>query len=60
MMNTRGLMELVVINVGLDLGVISQPMFTILVLMAIVSTVITTPALRFYLPRAGIALPLRH
>jgi Kef-type K+ transport system membrane component KefB len=57
MMNTRGLMELVVINVGLDLGVISQQMFTILVLMAIVSTVITTPALRFYLPRAGIAVP---
>jgi Kef-type K+ transport system membrane component KefB len=57
MMNTRGLMELVVINVGLDLGVISQQMFTILVLMALVSTVITTPALRFYLPRAGIALP---
>jgi Kef-type K+ transport system membrane component KefB len=54
MMNTRGLMELVVINVGLDLGVISQQMFSILVLMAIVSTVITTPALRFYLPRAGI------
>jgi Kef-type K+ transport system membrane component KefB len=57
MMNTRGLMELVVINVGLDLGVISQQMFTILVLMALVSTVITTPALRFYLPRAGIAVP---
>jgi Kef-type K+ transport system membrane component KefB len=58
MMNTRGLMELVVINVGLDLGVISHQMFTILVLMAIVSTVITTPALRFYLPRAGIAVPV--
>jgi len=60
MMNTRGLMELVVINVGLDLGVISQQMFTILVLMAVVSTVITTPALRFFLPRAGIALPARR
>jgi Kef-type K+ transport system membrane component KefB len=60
MMNTRGLMELVVINVGLDLGVISQQMFTILVLMALVSTVITTPALRLYLPRAGIALPARR
>jgi Kef-type K+ transport system membrane component KefB len=57
MMNTRGLMELVVVNVGLDLGVISQQMFTILVLMALVSTVITTPALRFYLPRAGILVP---
>ena len=60
MMNTRGLMELVVINVGLDLGVISQQMFTILVLMALISTVITTPALRFYLPRAGIALAARR
>jgi len=59
MMNTRGLMELVVINVGLDLGVISEQMFTILVIMAIVSTVITTPALRFYLPRAGITVPAR-
>jgi len=59
MMNTRGLMELIVINVGLDLGVISPKVFTMLVIMAIVSTVITTPALRYYLPRAGLgeALP---
>jgi Kef-type K+ transport system membrane component KefB len=60
MMNTRGLMELVVINVGLDLGVISREMFTILVIMAIVSTIITTPALRVYLPRVGIAVPARR
>jgi Kef-type K+ transport system membrane component KefB len=52
MMNTRGLMELIVINVGLDLGVISQKQFTMLVIMAIVSTVITTPALRHYMARA--------
>ena len=52
MMNTRALMELIVINVGFDLGVISQKMFTMLVLMAIFSTVITTPALRYYLSRA--------
>jgi hypothetical protein len=32
-------------------------MFTMLVIMAIVSTLITVPALRHYLPRAGIALP---
>jgi Kef-type K+ transport system membrane component KefB len=57
MMNTRGLMELVVINVGFDLGVISQQMFTILVLMALVSTIVTTPALRALLPRIGIAVP---
>ncbi|MFO1206768.1 MAG: cation:proton antiporter [Burkholderiales bacterium] len=52
MMNTRALMELVVINVGYQLGVISQPMFTILVIMAIFSTVLTTPALRHFLPRS--------
>lgn len=55
MMNTRALMELVVINVGFQLGVISQPMFTMLVIMAICSTVLTTPALRRYLPRARAA-----
>ena len=49
MMNTRALMELVVINVGYDLKVIPQSVFTMLVLMAIVSTVITTPALRRWL-----------
>jgi Kef-type K+ transport system membrane component KefB len=53
MMNTRGLMELIVVNVGLDLGVISPKVFTMLVIMALVSTLITTPALRYYLPRVG-------
>jgi Kef-type K+ transport system membrane component KefB len=57
MMNTRALMELIVINVGYDLGVISQQMFTILVIMAIFSTVITTPLLRRWLPKIGIAVP---
>ena len=57
MMNTRALMELIVINVGYDLGVISQDMFTMLVLMAIVSTVVTTPGLRRWLPRMGHAVP---
>jgi Kef-type K+ transport system membrane component KefB len=54
MMNTRALMELIVLNVGLDLGVISQKQFTMLVIMAILSTVITTPVLRRYMARAGI------
>jgi Kef-type K+ transport system membrane component KefB len=49
MMNTRALMELVVINVGLDLGVIPPEVFTMLVIMAIGSTVVTTPALRIWL-----------
>jgi Kef-type K+ transport system membrane component KefB len=54
MMNTRALMELIVLNVGLDLGVISPKLFTMLVIMAIVSTIITTPALRYFMPRAGL------
>ncbi|OGU19625.1 MAG: sodium:proton antiporter [Hydrogenophilales bacterium RIFOXYD1_FULL_62_11] len=56
MMNTRALMELIVINVGFDLGVISQQVFTMLVLMAIFSTVITTPGLRKWLPKMGVAV----
>jgi Kef-type K+ transport system membrane component KefB len=55
MMNTRALMELIVINVGFDLGVISPQVFTMLVIMAVLSTVITTPGLRAWLPRAGFA-----
>jgi len=57
MMNTRALMELIVINVGYDLGAISQQLFTMLVIMAIFSTIITTPFLRVWLPRAGLQLP---
>lgn len=50
MMNTRALMELIVLNVGYDLGVIPAPVFTMLVIMAVVSTVITMPLLRRWLP----------
>ncbi len=60
MMNTLALMELIVINVGYDLGVISQQVFTMLVLMAIFSTVITTPGLRRWLPSLGIGIYARH
>jgi Kef-type K+ transport system membrane component KefB len=56
MMNTRALMELIVLNVGLDLGVITPKLFTMLVIMAVVSTIITTPALRYFMPRAGLKL----
>ncbi|HMZ12031.1 MAG TPA: cation:proton antiporter [Plasticicumulans sp.] len=54
MMNTRALMELIVLNVGYDLGVISPALFTMLVIMALASTVITTPALRHWLPGSGV------
>jgi Kef-type K+ transport system membrane component KefB len=47
LMNTRGLMELIVLNIGYDLGVFSSGMFTIMVLMALISTIITFPILDF-------------
>ena len=46
MMNTRALMELIVINVGFELGVIPRSVFFMLVFMAVVTTYITTPLLR--------------
>lgn len=46
LMNTRGLMELVVLNLGLDLRVLSPRLFTVLVVMAIVTTFATTPLLQ--------------
>ncbi|CAM4456501.1 cation:proton antiporter domain-containing protein [Corallococcus exiguus] len=46
LMNTRGLMELIVLNLGLDLGVISPTLFTMMVIMALVTTFMTTPFLR--------------
>ena len=45
-MNTRGLMELIVLNVGLDLGILSPKLFAMFVLMALATTLATGPALR--------------
>jgi Kef-type K+ transport system membrane component KefB len=45
LMNTRGLMGLVILSVGLDLGVVSPALFTMMVLMALVTTAMTTPLL---------------
>jgi Kef-type K+ transport system membrane component KefB len=45
LMNTRGLMELVVLNIGLDLGVLTPKVFTMMVIMALVTTFMTGPAL---------------
>lgn len=45
MMNTRALMELIVINVGYELGVIPKSVFCMLVMMAVLTTVMTTPIL---------------
>ncbi len=43
LMNTRGLMELIILNIGLDLGVISPVLFAMMVLMAIVTTIMLVP-----------------
>ena len=45
LMNTRGLMELVVLNIGYDLGILSPQVFAMMVLMAIVTSLLTNPAL---------------
>lgn len=47
LMNTRGLMGLIVLNIGLDLGVISPTLFAMMVLMALVTTLATTPVLHW-------------
>jgi len=63
LMNTRGLMELIVLNVGLDLGVLSPTLFAMLVIMAIVTTVATTPVLHALTEaseRAGMAQGFRN
>jgi Kef-type K+ transport system membrane component KefB len=50
LMNTRGLMELVVLNIGLDLGVISPTLFAMMVVMALATTMATSPVLRWLVP----------
>jgi len=45
MMNSRGLMALIAINVGFELGVVPRSLFSILVLMALITTALTTPLL---------------
>ena len=44
-MNTRGLMELVVLNIGYDLGILPERIFASMVLMALVTTCMTGPLL---------------
>jgi Kef-type K+ transport system membrane component KefB len=50
LMNTRGLTELVVLNIGRELGVLDGPLFTLLVVMAVVTTVATAPLLSLVKP----------
>ena len=55
LMNTRGLVELVVLNVGLDLGILTPALFTMFVLMALATTLMTSPILNLVLGGSAVA-----
>ena len=57
LMNTRGLTELIVLNIGLSFGVITPALFTMLVIMALVTTFMTGPALRLIDRRGEMTAP---
>jgi Kef-type K+ transport system membrane component KefB len=53
LMNSRGLMELIILNIGLERGVITPTLFTVMVLMAIVTTLMAMPAFNLAYGRAS-------
>ncbi|GAA3648392.1 hypothetical protein GCM10022237_05040 [Nocardioides ginsengisoli] len=55
LMNTRGLTELIILNVGLEKGLLSQQLFTMMVIMALVTTVMTGPLLGYVYPQRRVA-----
>ena len=55
LMNTRGLTELIILNVGLEKGLLSPDLFTLMVIMALVTTVMTGPLLGFTYPQRRVA-----
>jgi Kef-type K+ transport system membrane component KefB len=48
LMNTRGLVGLVILNVGLDVGILSPPLFSMMVCMALVTTFMATPLMDLF------------
>jgi Kef-type K+ transport system membrane component KefB len=61
LMNTRGLMELIALNIGYDLGILSPRIFTMLVIMAVLTTMLTGPLLTlFRTQKYGIAKDLQE
>jgi Kef-type K+ transport system membrane component KefB len=53
LMNTRGLMELIVLNIGLELGIISPALYSMMVLMALATTMMAAPILHWLLREPG-------
>jgi Kef-type K+ transport system membrane component KefB len=60
LMNARGLMELIVMKVGLDIGVIGPELFTMLLVMAILTTVMTSPLLTVFSRGSAAAAESNH
>lgn len=60
LMNTRGLTELIVLNLALENGVISEALFAMLVLMALVTTFMAGPALKLLDPRNELGAPIEE
>jgi K+:H+ antiporter len=56
LMNTRGLIELVILNIGLDIGVLTRPLFSMMVVMTVGTTVMTTPLLSWIYPHSRAVL----
>jgi Kef-type K+ transport systems, membrane components len=59
LMNTRGLMELIALNIGLDMKIISPDLFAAMVLMALATTMATSPLLSFFSREAHSSVPRR-
>jgi Kef-type K+ transport system membrane component KefB len=56
-MNARGLMELIIINIGLQRGIISKELFATLVIMAVITTLMASPIFDWLVPKSESALP---
>ena len=52
-LNARGAMELVIAAIGLSIGVLNEPSYAIIVLIAVITTVMAAPTLKFCIERAG-------
>jgi Kef-type K+ transport system membrane component KefB len=57
LMNARGLMELIIINIGLQRGIISKELFATLVIMAVITTLMASPIFDWLVPKSESALP---
>jgi Kef-type K+ transport system membrane component KefB len=57
LVNTRGLTELIALNVGLSAGLIGPRLFSVLVLMALITTLATGPLLRWIRLRTALPIP---